>query len=98
MTIQHRPEVLAPAGDMERLIAAVKYGADAVYLAGTDGRSGKVWVMRLTLGGYRERSIIRTRAALYALDMLRRMALGVDVPDAVLTTPDCLDQPEALDF
>ena len=69
-----------------------------VYLAGTDGRSGKVWAMRLTLGGYRERSIIRTRAALYALDMLRRMALGVDVPDAVLTTPDCLDQPEALDF
>ena len=35
MTIQHRPEVLAPAGDMERLIAAVKYGADAVYLGGS---------------------------------------------------------------
>lgn len=29
-----RPEVLAPAGDMERLIAAVTYGADAVYLGG----------------------------------------------------------------
>lgn len=27
-------ELLAPAGDMERLIAAVQYGADAVYLAG----------------------------------------------------------------
>ncbi len=30
------PEVLSPAGDMERLVMAVTYGADAVYLAGTD--------------------------------------------------------------
>ena len=30
-----KPELLAPAGDMERLMAAVKYGADAVYLGGT---------------------------------------------------------------
>ena len=29
------PELLAPAGDMERLRMAVLYGADAVYLAGT---------------------------------------------------------------
>ncbi len=29
-----KPELLAPAGDMERLISAVRYGADAVYLAG----------------------------------------------------------------
>ena len=26
------PELLAPVGDMERLISAVRYGADAVYL------------------------------------------------------------------
>jgi putative protease len=30
------PELLAPAGDMERLQAAVQFGADAVYLAGTN--------------------------------------------------------------
>lgn len=30
-----KPELLAPAGDMERLMAAVRYGADAVYLGGT---------------------------------------------------------------
>ncbi len=30
-----RIELLAPAGDMERLEAAVRYGADAVYLAGS---------------------------------------------------------------
>ena len=29
-------ELLSPAGDMERLKIAVLYGADAVYLAGTD--------------------------------------------------------------
>lgn len=29
-----RPEILSPAGDFEKLRAAVKYGADAVYLAG----------------------------------------------------------------
>lgn len=31
-----KPELLAPAGDMERLKMAVLYGADAVYLAGTN--------------------------------------------------------------
>jgi len=30
----HRPELLAPAGDLEKLKMAVNYGADAVYLAG----------------------------------------------------------------
>ena len=30
-----KPELLAPAGDMEKLKMAVAYGADAVYLAGT---------------------------------------------------------------
>ena len=31
---RRKPELLAPAGDMERLRAAVDYGADAVYLGG----------------------------------------------------------------
>ncbi len=29
-------ELLSPAGNMEKLIAAVNFGADAVYLSGTD--------------------------------------------------------------
>lgn len=33
---RRKPELLSPAGDMERLEAAVRYGADAVYLAGKD--------------------------------------------------------------
>ena len=35
MIQRKKPELLAPAGDMERLRMAVLYGADAVYLAGT---------------------------------------------------------------
>ena len=36
--------------------------------------------------------LVRTRAALYALDMLRRMALGLDVPDSVRFTPETTDR------
>ena len=31
-----KPEVLAPVGDMERLKAAIRFGADAVYLGSTE--------------------------------------------------------------
>lgn len=31
----NKPEILSPCGDMERLYAAIMYGADAVYLGGT---------------------------------------------------------------
>ena len=34
-TRMKKPELLAPAGDYERLIMAVEYGADAVYLGST---------------------------------------------------------------
>ena len=34
--IINKAEILAPAGDMERLSAAINYGADAVYLAGKE--------------------------------------------------------------
>ena len=34
--IINKAEILSPAGDMERLMAAVNYGADAVYLAGKE--------------------------------------------------------------
>ena len=35
MSMRRKPELLCPAGDWERLNMAVRYGADAVYLAGT---------------------------------------------------------------
>ena len=34
LTINIKPEILSPAGDFECLQSAVKFGADAVYLAG----------------------------------------------------------------
>lgn len=58
-----------------------------VYLAGVDNRTGRTYVKRLHLGGYGSREIIRTRAALYALDMVRRMALGLPPEDAVALKP-----------
>lgn len=66
-----------------------------VYLAGADARNGGAYLMRLAVGGYNDRAIIRTRAAQYALDLLRRMALGLAVPDGVPVphdaTPDTLN-------
>ena len=34
--MKHRPELLAPAGSPEALLAAVRSGADAVYLGDGD--------------------------------------------------------------
>ncbi|MBS4784489.1 MAG: U32 family peptidase [Clostridiales bacterium] len=48
-----RPEVLAPAGDYERLIAAIKYGADAVYLGGTS------FGMRASAGNFDDEQLRR---------------------------------------
>ena len=42
------PELLAPVGDMERLISAVRYGADAVYLAGKSFGMRSVIFCRIT--------------------------------------------------
>ena len=58
-----------------------------VYLAGADARSGRAHLMRLELGGYQERAVIRARAALYALDLLRRMALGLPPDSGVSLEP-----------
>ena len=64
-----------------------------VYLAGADARTGAGWLQRLALGGYHEREVIRTRAAMYALDLLRRMALGLPVPDATAITRQTPPEP-----
>ncbi len=45
------PELLAPAGDMERLRMAIAYGADAVYLAGSS------FGMRAFAGNFNETTI-----------------------------------------
>ena len=48
--MRKKPELLSPAGDMEKLKMAVAYGADAVYLAGTS------FGMRSFAGNFSRRS------------------------------------------
>ena len=67
------PELLAPAGDMERLKMAVLYGADAVYLAGTS------FGMRSFAGNFNDDEL--PRAVAYA------HAHGVRVHATVNTMP-----------
>ncbi len=64
-----------------------------VYLAGADARTGQARLVRLAIGGYQERSVIRARAALYALDMIRRMTLGL-APDGGVVLDPGQDVPE----
>lgn len=47
------PELLSPAGDMERLVYAIEYGADAVYL-GADSYSMRAAPKNFTIDGLRE--------------------------------------------
>ena len=48
-----RPELLAPAGDFEKLQMAIHYGADAVYLAGTE------FGMRAASGNFNEEQMVQ---------------------------------------
>ena len=48
-----RPEVLSPAGDMERLTSAIRFGADAVYLA------GKAFGMRTSPNNFSEDELVQ---------------------------------------
>lgn len=47
----NKPELLSPAGDPERLQMAVRYGADAVYLA------GKSYGMRAKCGNFSDQEL-----------------------------------------
>ena len=58
-----KPELLAPAGDMERLRMAVLYGADAVYLAGTD------FGMRAFAGNFNEQELRQAVAFAHSHDV-----------------------------
>ncbi len=63
-----KPELLAPAGDMERLHMAVLYGADAVYLAGTS------FGMRSFAGNFSPEALpeaVRLRIRMASKSMLR---------------------------
>ena len=65
--MRNKIELLAPAGDMERLEMAVAYGADAVYLAGTD------FGMRSFAGNFSRTELKQ------AVDLCRSHRVGVHV-------------------
>lgn len=73
--MRKKPELLSPAGDMEKLQMAVLYGADAVYLAGTS------FGMRSFAGNFTPEEL--PRAVAYA------HAHGVRVHVTVNTMPRC---------
>jgi len=58
--MEKRLEVLAPAGDMEKLQMAVAYGADAVYMAGS------AYGMRAAAGNFAPEAIVQAIAYAHA--------------------------------
>ena len=79
-------ELLSPAGDMERLIMAVTYGADAVYLAGT--RFG----MRASAGNFTDEDMEK------AVALCRRNGIKVYVAcNTVMRDEDIQELPAYLE-
>lgn len=78
--MKQRPEILSPVGDMERLDAALLYGADAVYLA------GKRFGMRLAPANFDEDEL--------ALAVQKAHAGGVRVYVTVNVLPRAADLPD----
>lgn len=50
--ILKRPEVLAPAGTLEKLKVAIRYGADAVYIG------GQAYGLRSRAGNFTDRKSV----------------------------------------
>ena len=85
--MRRKPEILAPAGDMEKLQMAVAYGADAVYLAGTS------FGMRSFAGNFTPEELPKAVALAHAHGV-RVHATVNTMPrnDEVMQLPDYLEQ------
>jgi putative protease len=66
-----RPELLAPAGDFEKLVAALHYGADAVYLG--DSR----FSLRSRAGNFQETEL--RQAVQYVHDLGRKVYVTINI-------------------
>lgn len=87
MNSQLIPEVLAPAGDEERLEYALRYGADAVYL------SGKVFGMRMACANFDRDALVR------AVEMTHKVGKKLYVTCNVLPrNSDIAELPEYFTF
>lgn len=77
------PELLAPAGSFEKLITAIHYGADAVYL------SGKKYGLRAKAANFDEQDIVR------AVDYAHRRGVKVYVTVNIIAHHDDFEGLEA---
>ena len=76
--MKKKPELLAPAGNYEKFETAVRYGADAVYLA------GQMFGMRAAADNFTQAEI--ERAAKYAHDRGVKVYVTVNTMPHVLST------------
>jgi len=67
----HKPELLAPAGDMEKLRVALNYGADAVYIGGKD------YSLRAAAGNFASGEL--AQAAAFAHSRGKKLYLAVNI-------------------
>jgi putative protease len=65
------PELLAPAGNMEKLITAIHYGADAVYLGGSD------YSLRAGAGNFTNQEI--SKAVAYAHEREVKVYITINI-------------------
>ena len=87
MPTMGKPELLSPAGDMERLRMALAYGADAVYLA------GNAFGMRAFAGNFDREGLAR------AVELAHQKGVRVHVTCNTLARNDEIARlPEYLEY
>jgi len=88
-----RPELLLPAGDMEKLKTAVRYGADAVYL-GTDA-----FGLRAHAGNFSLDDLRQARAITAAADVALYLTLNASLrPSEFAALEELLEELKPLDL
>ena len=71
-----KPEILAPAGSMEALIAGVRTGADAVYLG------GKLFSARRSAGNFSDEELLQAVRCCHARGVKVHLAINTAVKDS----------------
>ena len=79
--MKNKPELLAPAGNMEKCKIALRYGADAVYLG------GKMFGLRAFANNFSIEEI--AEAAAYAHGLGKKVYVTVNIFAHTKIWPDC---------
>ena len=85
------PELLAPAGNMEKAIVAMAYGADAIYLA------GKAFGMRAKAGNFSQEELQEVLALAHVRGVMVYVTVNIFAHnDEIDLLPAYLEELEAL--